>query len=62
MFKQNIGLLDSWLRFAAGFIIIFVGYFYGQPWALLGLIPVFTFIFSWCPLYTFLGIDTRDRC
>jgi hypothetical protein len=29
-----------------------------SPWALLGLVPVATGVFGWCPPYAMLGINT----
>jgi Protein of unknown function (DUF2892) len=55
----NVGGIDRILRAVAGLFILSL-YFWGpqSPWALLGLIPLGTAIFRFCPAYTLLGIKT----
>ena len=57
--EMNVGSIDRILRAVAGLFILSL-YFWGPqtPWALLGLVPLGTAIFRFCPAYTLLGIKT----
>lgn len=60
MVKQNMGLWDKVLRLVFGALLIalvlsgVIG-----PWGWLGIIPVATAVFNFCPLYRVLGFRTR---
>ena len=59
MFKTNIGSIDRILRIVAGLVLIalvFVGP--KTPWGWIGIVPLGTGLFNFCPLYTLLGINT----
>ena len=57
--KANIGTLDRSLRIAAGLILLglslsgLIGL-----WGLIGIVPLATGLFRFCPLYPLLGIST----
>jgi hypothetical protein len=57
--KANIGTLDRILRIVAGLVLIAlaatgtVGW-----WGWLGIVPLATGLFRFCPVYTLLGINT----
>ncbi|WP_339732016.1 DUF2892 domain-containing protein [uncultured Pseudomonas sp.] len=57
--KANIGTLDRSLRIAAGLILLglslsgVIGL-----WGLIGIVPLATGLFRFCPLYPLLGIST----
>lgn len=57
--KVNVGTLDRVLRIVAGLVLIAlaatntVGW-----WGWLGVIPLATGLFRFCPAYTLLGINT----
>jgi hypothetical protein len=57
--KINIGTLDRILRIVAGLVLIAlaatgtVGW-----WGWLGVVPLATGLFRFCPAYTLLGINT----
>ncbi|KOO57561.1 membrane protein [Rheinheimera sp. KL1] len=57
--KANVGGLDKTLRITAGVVLIAlaatgtVG-----MWGWIGIVPLLTGLFSFCPLYTLLGIKT----
>lgn len=57
--KPNVGGNDKALRIFAGFAIIFGGILYEQNTAILvGGIILATGLFSFCGLYTLLGMNT----
>lgn len=56
---KNVGKIDKVIRLTAGVVLIIVGLL-TQNWiiGIIGLIPLLTGIFSWCPLYCPLKIST----
>lgn len=59
MFNRNIGTADRTLRLIIGAVLIslvFVGP--KVTWGWIGVIPVATAIFTWCPLYQLFGLRT----
>lgn len=68
--KANVGTIDRTLRIVAGLLLIglslsgVIG-----VWGWIGLVPLATGIFRFCPVYTLLGIksckstcsDSRER-
>ena len=61
--KANIGTIDRSLRIVVGLILIGLS-FSGVigVWGWIGLVPLATGIFRFCPVYTLLGIKTCNRC
>jgi len=57
----NVGSTDRTLRIIAGVIIIAVGVYYQSWWGVVGLVPLLTGLFRFCPLYTMLGANTCKR-
>ena len=61
--KANIGTIERSLRIVAGLLLIglslsgVIG-----VWGWIGLVPLVTGIFRFCPVYTLLGIKTCNRC
>jgi hypothetical protein len=56
---MNVGTIDRILRVVVGLAVIslvFIGP--KTPWGWVGLIPLATAAFRFCPLYTVLGINT----
>ena len=57
--KTNVGSLDRILRIVAGLVLITlaatgtVG-----VWGWIGVVPLLTGIFKFCPAYTLLGMNT----
>lgn len=57
--KTNVGTLDRSLRIAAGLILIglslsgVIGL-----WGAIGVVPLATGLFRFCPAYTLLGINS----
>ncbi len=59
VFTQNVGGIDRFLRILVGLALlamVFVGP--KTPWGWLGLIPLVTGIFRFCPLYRPFGLST----
>ncbi|MBA1240993.1 DUF2892 domain-containing protein [Pseudomonas kunmingensis] len=61
--KANVGTIDRTLRIAIGIALIglslagVIG-----VWGWIGLLPLATGIFRFCPVYTLLGIKTCKAC
>jgi amino acid permease len=61
MFTKNVGSVDSAIRFAIGTGILFLGYYNGSYWGLVGVIPILTAIVGFCPAYLPFGLRTCSR-
>lgn len=60
--KKNVGSIDRYLRIALGAILIGLAFFgIIGAWGYIGIIPIFTGVFSFCALYKVLGINTLSR-
>ena len=60
--KVNVGKLDKVFRFSFALVLFSLAFYLNGPirWlAVLGLIPLLTGLFNFCPLYTLLGVSTR---
>ena len=60
--KQNVGMVDRWVRIVLGIVLLSLIFFLsgGIRWiGLLGLIPLLTGIFQVCPLYWLFKINTN---
>jgi hypothetical protein len=57
--KLNVGGIDRILRIVVGLALIALTLF-GQigVWGWIGLVPLLTGAFGFCPLYTMLGMNT----
>lgn len=58
--KLNVGGIDRVARIVAGLGLTGAALL-GQigPWGFIGVIPLVTGAFGYCPLYTLLGLSTR---
>ena len=59
--QKNVGTLDKTVRIVVGLallVMLLVRQDSARWWGLIGLVPLFTVVTSWCPLYTVLGIKT----
>jgi len=56
--NSNIGSVDRTLRLTAGLALLGVGYYLKSWWGLVGLIPILTAVFRFCPAYVPLGLST----
>ena len=56
---KNVGTIDRLLRAVAGIILVslvFIGP--KTPWGWVGLVPLLTALFAYCPAYSLFGIRT----
>ncbi len=59
--KANVGGIDKILRIVVGAALLSLVLFIegnARWWGLVGLVPLLTGLFNFCPLYTLLGIRT----
>jgi hypothetical protein len=56
--KANVGGLDRILRALIGLTLLGAGLYYKSWWGLVGLIPLGTAIFRFCPAYLPIGVTT----
>ncbi len=56
--KPNVGSLDRILRVILGVAILGVGYYYKNWFGLIGLVPILTALFRFCPAYLPFGLST----
>lgn len=59
--KANVGGVDKILRIVAGLVLLsLIGILEGNArwWGLVGLVPLLTGLFNFCPLYTLIGLNT----
>ena len=55
--KANVGGFDKWARIVVGVLLIGDG----PVWAWVGVVPLVTGLFNFCPLYGLLGVNTCKR-
>jgi Protein of unknown function (DUF2892) len=56
--KPNVGNIDRILRFLAGFALLGAGYYFQSWWGLVGIVPLLTATFRFCPAYLPIGLNT----
>lgn len=56
--KPNVGGLDRILRIMAGLAILGAGLYFKSWFGLIGLVPILTAVFRFCPAYLPLGLNT----
>jgi hypothetical protein len=59
--KCNVGATDRLVRIIAGLIILLLGLIYRNWWGLIGLIPLLTGVFRFCPLYLPFKMNTEIK-
>ncbi|MDF0534336.1 DUF2892 domain-containing protein [Shewanella yunxiaonensis] len=57
----NVGTTDKVIRAIIGLAIMAAGYYYQSWWGIIGIIPLLTAVFGWCPLYVPLGISSCKK-
>lgn len=60
--KCNVGKTDRILRGAVGVAALAAGLGFKSWWGALGLVPLATAIFRFCPAYVPFGLSTCGRC
>jgi hypothetical protein len=59
--KCNVGSVDRLLRIILGLIIAILGVYFDSWWGLIGIIPLATGLFSFCPMYVPLKMSTAKK-
>ncbi|RMH69343.1 MAG: DUF2892 domain-containing protein [Gemmatimonadetes bacterium] len=59
--KHNIGTLDRVIRLVVGVVILAIGFYFHSWWGVIGIVPILTAIFKWCPAYLPFGISTHKE-
>jgi hypothetical protein len=59
--KCNVGSIDRVIRLVIGIGIAVAGIIFNSYWGLIGLIPIATGLFSFCPLYAPFKINTGKK-
>ncbi|MCR6496490.1 DUF2892 domain-containing protein [Thermomonas sp. S9] len=59
--QANVGSIDKWLRILIGLALIAWAVLGGPVWAWIGVVPLATGLFNFCPLYRLIGINTCRR-
>ncbi len=60
---KNVGGIDKLIRIIVGLALIslvFVGP--KTAWGWVGLVPLLTGLFNFCPLYTLIGFNSCKKC
>lgn len=59
--KENVGSTDRVIRLIIGIVLLSLLFILdggAKYFGLIGIIPIFTALFKYCPLYTVFGINT----
>ncbi len=60
--KANVGSIDKILRVIAGLALILLAAFHQIGWwGYIGVVPLLTGLFNFCPAYTLLGLNTKGK-
>lgn len=59
--QANVGQADKWVRIVVGVALIVWAATGGPLWAWIGVVPLATGLFNFCPAYQLLGINTCRR-
>ncbi len=61
--RRNVGLTDRFLRVLAGIVLLAIAITRpgtGLDWlGWIGIVPLLTGLFGWCPAYSVLGLNSR---
>lgn len=60
--KCNVGKTDRIIRGVAGLAILGAGIYFKSWWGAVGLVPLLTAVFRFCPAYLPFGISTCACC
>ncbi len=56
--KANVGGFDRVLRALVGLSLLGAGLYFKSWWRLVGIVPLLTAIFRFCPAYLPIGLNT----
>jgi sulfite exporter TauE/SafE len=56
--KPNVGGVDRVIRVVFGILLIAIGVYFKSWWGIIGIVPLLTATFSWCPAYVPFGISS----
>jgi len=56
--KMNVGIVDRIIRVIVGLVVLGVGFHYHSWWGLVGIVPLLTGLFGYCPGYVPFGFNT----
>jgi hypothetical protein len=56
--RANVGRVDKWVRILIGLALIAWALAGGPAWAWIGVVPLATGLFNFCPVYRLFGINT----
>ena len=59
--KAHVGGFDTLARIVVGVLLIGWALADGPVWAWVGVVPLVTGLFNFCPLYGLLGVNTCKR-
>lgn len=61
--KTNVGMGDKSLRIIVGIVLIALAAIKGGVWmwGYIGIVPLLTGLFGFCPAYTILGLSTKGK-
>lgn len=59
--NKNVGTIDMIVRLILAAIIIIFGVYFKSYLGLLAIIPLFTALIGWCPLYPLFGFSTCKK-
>jgi hypothetical protein len=62
--SENIGWWDCFFRVVGGLTLMSMLFWMGDPgrwFGLVGLVPLGTALFRWCPVYRAFGLCTRNE-
>ncbi len=59
--KPNVGSADKVIRIILGIVIIALGFIYQSWWGLVGIVPLLTGVFNFCPAYSLIGVSTKAK-
>lgn len=57
----NVGGIDRFVRILAGLIILGLGWYFQSWWGLIGLVPLLTGVFRFCPAYVPFNLSSVDE-
>lgn len=59
--KCNVGTVDRLLRIILGLVIGILGVVFNSWWGLVGLVPLLTGLFRFCPMYLPMKLSTVKK-